>query len=153
MGLLPILAVILLGMWQIGLVGYTYMLAGHAAREGARELATDPTDDEKKPKLNPYERPGARGPAQGLARAARRSRCPATRTTVRPRVRVELEVPVVIPGLGSGFTIASSADTTIESEDLPPSQQLTPTQPRRRTRMSRHEAGCCATSGGRRRPS
>ena len=32
-------------------MGYTYVLAGHAAREGARELAVDPTDG---PKDKPY---------------------------------------------------------------------------------------------------
>ena len=126
MGLLPILAVILLGMWQIGLVGYTYMLAGHAAREGARELATDPTDDEKKPKLNPYE-VRAREDLPKAWRGGAEVTLPGDEEAVRPRVRVKLEVPIVIPGLGSGFTIASSADTTIESEDLPPSQRLTPT--------------------------
>ena len=42
-------------------------------------------------------------------------------------MRVELDVPVVIPGIKSGFKIASSADTSVETEELPPSQQLTPT--------------------------
>ena len=41
MGLLPVLALIVLALWQVGLLGYTYLLAGHAAREGARELAVD----------------------------------------------------------------------------------------------------------------
>ena len=36
-------------LWQIGLVGYTYMLAGHAAREGARELAIDTTRHQEGP--------------------------------------------------------------------------------------------------------
>ena len=79
MGLLPVLAVILLAMWQIGLVGYTYMLAGHAAREGARELATDPTDDQQ---AQPVREGRPRGPAEGVAQGrdghaarARRTRC------------------------------------------------------------------------------
>ena len=44
MGLLPLLIVFVLGLWQIGLIGYTYVLAGHAAQEGARMLAVNPTD-------------------------------------------------------------------------------------------------------------
>ena len=126
MGLLPVLAVILFGMWQIGLVGYTYMLAGHAAREGARELATDPTDDVKKPALNPYERRAREDLPKAWEKGADVT-LPGKEDEVRVRVRVELDVPVVIPGIESGFKIASSADTSIETEELPPSQQLTPT--------------------------
>ena len=44
MGLLPLLIVFVLGLWQLGLIGYTYVIAGHAAREGARMLAVNPTD-------------------------------------------------------------------------------------------------------------
>ena len=57
MGLLPVLALVILALWQIGLIGYTYVLAGHAAREGARELAVDTIDT---PKEKPYPRRGAR---------------------------------------------------------------------------------------------
>ena len=110
-------------MWQIGLVGYTYMLAGHAAREGARELATDPTDDQQ---AQPVRDAAPARTCRRRGARARRSRCPGKKDDVRVRVRVELDVPVVIPGLKSGFTIASSADTSVETEELPPSQQLTP---------------------------
>ena len=44
MGLLPVLALVILALWQVGLLGYTYLLAGHAAREGARELAVNTVD-------------------------------------------------------------------------------------------------------------
>ena len=97
MGLLPVLAVILFGMWQIGLVGYTYMLAGHAAREGARELATDPTDDVKKPAST---RTSGRA-REDLPKAWRKGAdvtLPGKKDDVRVRVRVKLDVPVVIPG-------------------------------------------------------
>ena len=107
MGLLPIIAVILLGMWQMGLVGYTYMLAGHAAREGARELATDPTKTEK---LNPYERTAREDLPKAWAKTAEIT-LPGKRDDVKVEVRVKLDVPVVIPGIESGFTISSSADT------------------------------------------
>ena len=46
-GILPLLLIVIILLWQIGLVGYTFMLAGHAAREGARELAIDTTDTKK----------------------------------------------------------------------------------------------------------
>jgi len=114
-----------LGMWQMGLVGYTYMLAGHAAREGARELATDPTDDRKKPKLNPYETV-AREDLPKTWRKHAEVTLPGDEDETRVEVRVKLDVPVVIPGIKSGFTISSSADTSVESEELPPSQQITP---------------------------
>jgi pilus assembly protein CpaE len=125
MGLLPVLAVIVLGMWQMGLVGYTYMLAGHAAREGARELATDPADDVEKPKLNPYEEV-AREDLPKAWRKGAEITLPGDKDEPQVEVRVKLDVPVVIPGIKSGFTISSSADTSVESEELPPSQQVTP---------------------------
>ena len=123
MGLLPIVAIVVLGMWQLGLVGYTYMLAGHAAREGARELATDPRDTEKE---KPY-RVAAREDLPTAWRKSAEITLPGDKDEVRVRVNVKLDVPVVIPGVRSGFTIASSADTSVESQALPPSQQATPT--------------------------
>ena len=54
-------------LWQIGLIGYTYMLAGHAAREGARELAIRP--DRHQERTRRTATGGARGPAEGLAPA------------------------------------------------------------------------------------
>jgi pilus assembly protein CpaE len=125
MGLLPVLAVIVLGMWQMGLVGYTYMLAGHAAREGARELATDPTDDVERPKLNPYE-VIARDDLPKAWRGGAEITLPGDKDDPQVEVRVKLDVPIVIPGINSGFKISSSADTSVESEELPPSQQITP---------------------------
>jgi pilus assembly protein CpaE len=123
MGLLPIIALVVLGMWQLGLVGYTYMLAGHAAREGARELATDPRDTEKE---KPY-RDVAREDLPAAWRKSAEITLPGNKDEVRVRVNVKLDVPVVIPGVKSGFTIDSSADTSVESEVLPPSQQVTAT--------------------------
>lgn len=38
-GLVPIIALIAVALWQMALVGLTFVFAGHAAREGARELA------------------------------------------------------------------------------------------------------------------
>ena len=53
MGLLPIVLVIIVALWQIALIGVTYTLAGHAANEGARQLAVDSSDTGKNP---PYRK-------------------------------------------------------------------------------------------------
>ncbi len=118
MGLLPLLAVLILGFWQIGLVGYTYVIAGHAAREGARELATDPRDEKDD---KPY-RDVAR---ETLPGAWRKQADIDKRGDVT--VRVALRVPVVLPGLRSPFEISSQAATSVEDEALPASQRKTPT--------------------------
>ena len=66
-------------LWQLGLIGYTYMLAGHAAREGARELAVSrPTDAEE----------ATRRTAQARRRSSRRRGGPAPRSTARTRSTV-----------------------------------------------------------------
>jgi pilus assembly protein CpaE len=49
MGLLPVLLVVIFGLWQIAITGYTYVVAGHAAREGARQLAVLPSDSGDNP--------------------------------------------------------------------------------------------------------
>ena len=70
MGLLPLLLALIVLLWQVGLIGYTYMLAGHAAREGARELATDTTRHQEGQAV---PRQGGGGPPEGVARARARS--------------------------------------------------------------------------------
>ncbi|HEX8102780.1 MAG TPA: AAA family ATPase [Solirubrobacteraceae bacterium] len=113
MGMLPILAVIVLGLWQIGLVGYTFMLAGHSAREGARELGTDPADTRTD---KPY-----RDVAEAdLPKAWRKGAKIEKRADVK--VRVSLRVPVVMPGVRSPWRIESEAATSVEDEPLPESQ-------------------------------
>jgi pilus assembly protein CpaE len=96
-GLLPILAIVVLGIWQLGLIGYTYMAAGHAAREGARALATGEEEAEQVRE----DVPGAW--EDGL-------RC----QVGEDRVKVSLAVPVVLPGVDSPWRISSSAGTTVE---------------------------------------
>jgi TadE-like protein len=119
MGLLPVLIVFVLGLWQLGLVGYTYVLAGHAAREGARELATDPTNEER-------DKPFRRVALADLPKAWREgSDIELGRDDVT--VSVRLAVPVVLPAVKSPFRIGSEAATPVESQELPPSQALTPT--------------------------
>ena len=65
MGLFPIVLVIFFGLWQMALTGFTYVIAGHAAREGARELATDSSAGEDAA----VPGGGAQGPPGRLAQA------------------------------------------------------------------------------------
>jgi pilus assembly protein CpaE len=112
-GLLLLLLVVLALLWQIGLTGYTYMLAGHAAREGSRTLAIDSTDEKQhKPYRDTAEEdlPGAwRNGAE-------------IKKTDDVTVRVRLKVPVLLPNVKSPWKITSSAATVVEDEPLPPSQ-------------------------------
>lgn len=102
-GLLPFVLAFLLGLWQLGLVGYTYVIAGHAAREGARELAVS---------ADYREVAEADVPKAWL----RRARITEEDGSV---VKVSLRVPVVLPGLDSPFRVTTEAATVIEDEPLP----------------------------------
>jgi pilus assembly protein CpaE len=113
-GILPFLVVFLLGIWQLGMVGYTYILAGHAAREGSRQLAVIPDDPKR---TEPAYRKVAR---QDIPKAWRR-KAEITKSGTST-VRVSLRVPVVVPGLKSPFRVTTQASTVVESEPLPPSQ-------------------------------
>ena len=113
-GILPLLLIVVLLLWQIGLVGYTFMLAGHAAREGSRELATDTTDTAK-------DRPYADVALEDLPESWRKGA-----KVDRPEdnvVRVRLKVPVLMPSLRTDVKITSTAGTVIEDEPLPTSQK------------------------------
>jgi pilus assembly protein CpaE len=97
MGVLPILLGLALVLWQVGLLGYTFVLAGHSAREGARALATG--EDE--------------------ARAVRADVPGAWKDGLRcevgdARVKVSLAVPALVPGLTTPVRVPASAGTTIE---------------------------------------
>jgi pilus assembly protein CpaE len=112
-GLLPMLLIVVILLWQIGIVGYTYMLAGHAAREGARTLAIDPTDE-------PRDKPYAETAEEDLPKAWRKGAEIEKADDVT--VRVELKVPVLFPSVKSPWRISTQAGTSVEEEPLPPSQ-------------------------------
>jgi pilus assembly protein CpaE len=122
MGLFPILLMFVLALWQLGLVGYTYVLAGHAAREGARMLAVNPSDG--KPDDEAFQKIRAR--AMGEVPKAWKGGAEVTLPREESTVAVRLKVPVVLPGLKSPFAIGSRAATAVEDEELPPSQAITP---------------------------
>jgi pilus assembly protein CpaE len=122
MGLLPVLLLFVLALWQLGLVGYTYVLAGHAAQEGARMMAVNPTDGKPDDAAYKKIRTRAMGEVPNAWRGGAEVKVPDDESTVA----VRLKVPVVLPGLKSPFAIGSRAATAIEDEDLPPSQAMTP---------------------------
>jgi pilus assembly protein CpaE len=120
-GLLPVFLLFVVLLWQIGLMGYSYVVAGHAAREGARQLAVDPTD----------------GPTEYPYRDVAREELPSAwrhgakiEKTGDVSVRVDVNVPLFFPGLKAPWRIHSTATTSVEDEALPPTQDWTPTPTR-----------------------
>lgn len=107
-GSIPIMLVVLIAIWQIVLVGMTFVFAGDGARAGARALAV----------------------GQGVATAAK-SNLPGgwqDNATVSQQtdnsgdgtVHVNLQVPFLVPGLFNvpAITVPSSARTVIEDQML-----------------------------------
>jgi pilus assembly protein CpaE len=125
-GMLPLVLVTVIALWQIALTGYTYVAAGHAAREGARELATDPTDAKKDAKLSVADRR-----KEHYNEAARKDLTGAWRKHAEIELRgdvtvsVRLRVPIVVPGIGSPLMIGSTADAVLEDGDLSDRQDST----------------------------
>jgi pilus assembly protein CpaE len=117
MGLLPILLIVIFGLWQIAITGYTYVVAGHAAREGARQLAVLPSDGGKTP---PYREAAREDLPKGWRDGAEITK-PTSVT-----VKVSLKVPVLIPAFRSPVHITTSADTSVEDEPVPARQRATP---------------------------
>ena len=126
MGMFPLVLVTVLLLWQIALTGYTYVAAGHAAREGARELATDPTDaaDEKHVRQGARKEPYHVAAREDLEGAWRKHAEVELRGDVT--VSVRLQVPLIIPGIKSPLTIGTTADTVLEDGDLTDRQDTTP---------------------------
>jgi pilus assembly protein CpaE len=101
-GLAGLIIVVALLLWQMVLVGTTFVLAGHAAREGARQLAVG-------------------GEVQ---RAVREDLPRGWRSGVRleerdAAVEVSLAIPVIAPGIDSPWRISASAGTVVEDEPVP----------------------------------
>jgi pilus assembly protein CpaE len=101
-----IIAICLLGVWQMVLVGYTYVLSGHAAREASRVMAVGANEDTIEQ--------AAREDVTGAWR-------PGMRVAVRKReseVAVSVRVPAIIPGGPGAFTIKSTEGAVIENQPL-----------------------------------
>jgi pilus assembly protein CpaE len=119
MGLLPVLAAVILALWQVGLLGYTYLLAGHSAREGARELAVNTVDTKK-------DKPYRDAAEEDLPKAWREGAKIEIDKDDPVTVNVRLDVPIVLPGLDSPWKVSDHASTSVEDEPLPDSQIPTP---------------------------
>ena len=117
MGLFPVLMLVILFLWQVSLTGYTYVTAGHAAREGARELAVDPSGSGS-------GKPYYEAAIEDIPGSWRKGAEIEVRGDVT--VSVQLHVPVLIPGFHSPLTVGSTADTVLEDGSLTDRQGTTP---------------------------
>ncbi|MFE2556425.1 TadE/TadG family type IV pilus assembly protein [Streptomyces sp. NPDC059352] len=107
LGMVPLILLTLVLLWQVVLVGYTYTLAANAADEGARACAVGGDYSEAALRhLDGAWKSGARvggcSPSGGMA------------TLV-----VEVQVPVIAPGVGGLFTVDATAGA-ISEEGLNP---------------------------------
>jgi pilus assembly protein CpaE len=98
MGMTFFILFLALAAWQMVLAGYTYVLAGHAAREGARELAVGA--DAEAAALS--DLPGSWKDAADVSEGA-------------DWVEVEIAMPMVLPGVDGPIHIAVKAGTVVES--------------------------------------
>jgi pilus assembly protein CpaE len=96
-GIVLVLAIIL---WQIALTGYSFVLAGHAAREAARQLAVGASQ----PAITASAKSDLPGPWRQQA----------TVTPSGSRVTVRVTVPAIVPGIGSPVHVTGSAGTVLE---------------------------------------
>ncbi|GGU36261.1 hypothetical protein GCM10010289_66640 [Streptomyces violascens] len=99
-GVVPLILLLLVALWQCALVGYTFVLAGNAADEGARAGAA------------------AEGDAVGACRAAALHEVPAALQGALPecapdgamyRAKVTLKIPILIPGVLNSFPVDGTA--------------------------------------------
>jgi pilus assembly protein CpaE len=97
-GLVPIIAIIVVLLWEIVLIGVTYVLAGHASREAAHELSVggEVRTAAEQDLLGPWRR------SMGLE-------------TGDDWVEVRLKVPALFPGIvDSPWTVTSRSGTVVE---------------------------------------
>ena len=112
-GVLPLLALALLVLWQIVLVGLTFVFAGHAARAGARAFAVgDPVQPAALHSI----------PGGWLGGVQVQQQAPNANASdpqdVEGSVKVSMCVPVVVPGLGCALRIPTTANTVLEEAAL-----------------------------------
>lgn len=102
LGLTAIVGLVALALWQVVLTGYTFVLAGDAARAGARDLAVG--DSIEAPARR--DLPGAWRSSMHIAHGS-------------DWVRVTLRVPLVVPGLSSPIAVSQRERTVVEDRPLP----------------------------------
>ncbi|MEU7294116.1 TadE/TadG family type IV pilus assembly protein [Streptomyces exfoliatus] len=106
LGMVPVILLTLVLLWQVVLVGYTYTLAGNAADEAARACAVG---------------------GDGVAAASRHidgawsvsgGACGGNDDMVH--VTVTVRVPVLVPGVGGLFDVVAEAGAVREEEVTAP---------------------------------
>ncbi|MFI6049220.1 TadE/TadG family type IV pilus assembly protein [Streptomyces violascens] len=99
-GVVPLILLLLVALWQCALVGYAFVLAGNAADEGARAGAA------------------AEGDAGGVCQAAALHEVPSSFQGDRPnchedggmyKAKVTLKIPILIPGVLNSFPVDGTA--------------------------------------------
>ncbi|MGW2818175.1 TadE/TadG family type IV pilus assembly protein [Streptomyces sp. NPDC001415] len=100
-GVVPLILLLLVALWQCALVGYTFVLVGNAADEGARAGAA------------------AEGDAVAACRTAALHEVPSSFHPDSPacepegtgmyRATVTLHIPILIPGVLNGFPVDGTA--------------------------------------------
>lgn len=111
-GLAGIITVLALVVWQIVLVGYTFVLASNSAREAARGLAVGSEGEEI-----------ARGELPGAWREGMRYDDFEGDESDEAHAEVSLAVPAFLPGIDTPIRVTVDESTVIEDEDLPDSVQ------------------------------
>lgn len=112
-GLVPVLVGVLLVLWQIVLVGLTFVFAGHAARAGARAFA-----------VGDAVQPAALGAVPGawLGGAQVQQQAPKQGAgdpqDIEGSVTVSMCVPLMVPGFGCAVRVPSTASTVLEQAAL-----------------------------------
>jgi hypothetical protein len=94
-----LLGVVVLALWQLVLVGYTDVLAGHSSREAARAWAVGEAC------LEPARKP-LPGPFRKGMQAIEHD----------DGVEVVLQVPLIVPGVRSGFEVTDRKRVPRESQ-------------------------------------
>jgi pilus assembly protein CpaE len=111
-GVLPFLLVALVALWQIVLVGATFVFAGHAARAGAAALA-----------IGVPVKPAATDQLPSAWRSGTEVDPQANYVNHTARVSVRVKMPLLFPGTFSlPVTVDTSAGTVIEDRALPSEQ-------------------------------
>jgi pilus assembly protein CpaE len=113
-GILPVLLLLLLVLWQIVLVGLTFVFSGHAARAGARAFA-----------VGDSVRPAALGAVPGTwgdnsTDVTQQAPKPGAGDPqdIEGSVTVSMCVPLLVPGFGCAVRIPTTAHTVLEEQAL-----------------------------------
>jgi pilus assembly protein CpaE len=112
-GILPMLLLLLIVLWQIVLVGMTFVFSGHAARAGARAFAVG--QDARQAALNAI--PGEWG-GDTTHVTPQLPQSTSDPQDIEGSVTVSMCVPVLIPGTGCAVRIPTIAHTVLEEQAL-----------------------------------